>query len=79
MTVLYAQPDGLNINEGCGSTHIESLQAAVLVGHADLGIAFDGDGDRVLMVDHTGAIVDGDGCCSSLPATCTTVASCRAG
>lgn len=60
VTVLHAQPDGLNINEGCGSTHIESLQAAVLVGHADLGIAFDGDGDRVLMVDHTGAIVDGD-------------------
>ena len=60
VTVLSAQPDGLNINENCGSTHIESLQAAVLVGHADLGIAFDGDGDRVLMVDHTGAIVDGD-------------------
>ena len=60
VTVLSAQPDGLNINENCGSTHIEALQAAVLVGHADLGIAFDGDGDRVLMVDHTGAIVDGD-------------------
>ncbi|CAK13706.1 phosphoglucosamine mutase [Pseudomonas entomophila] len=60
VTVLHASPDGLNINENCGSTHIESLQAAVLVGHADLGIAFDGDGDRVLMVDHTGAIVDGD-------------------
>jgi phosphoglucosamine mutase len=60
VTVLSAQPDGLNINANCGSTHMESLQAAVLVGHADLGIAFDGDGDRVLMVDHTGAIVDGD-------------------
>ena len=60
VTVISAQPDGLNINENCGSTHMEALQAAVLLGHADMGIAFDGDGDRVLMVDHTGAIVDGD-------------------
>lgn len=60
VTVLSAQPNGLNINENCGSTHMESLQAAVLAEHADLGIAFDGDGDRVLMVDHTGAVVDGD-------------------
>lgn len=60
VTVLSAQPNGLNINENCGSTHMEQLQAAVLAEHADLGIAFDGDGDRVLMVDHTGAIVDGD-------------------
>ncbi|HEX5844096.1 MAG TPA: phosphoglucosamine mutase, partial [Pseudomonas sp.] len=58
--VLSAQPDGLNINAGCGSTHMESLQAEVLARQADLGIAFDGDADRVLMVDHTGAIVDGD-------------------
>jgi len=50
----------LNINDDCGSTHMGNLQAAVLAGHADLGIAFDGDGDRVLMVDHAGAIVDGD-------------------
>jgi phosphoglucosamine mutase len=60
VTVLSAQPDGLNINENCGSTHMGQLQAAVLAEGADLGIAFDGDGDRVLMVDHTGAIVDGD-------------------
>ncbi|MBU6958051.1 phosphoglucosamine mutase [Pseudomonas sp. CVAP len=60
VTVLSAQPDGLNINHNCGSTHMGQLQAAVLAEHADLGIAFDGDGDRVLMVDHTGAIVDGD-------------------
>ncbi|WPP00585.1 phosphoglucosamine mutase [Pseudomonas sp. HR96] len=60
VTVLHAQPNGLNINADCGSTHMESLQAAVLAEHADLGIAFDGDGDRVLMVDHTGAVVDGD-------------------
>ncbi|EJZ56473.1 phosphoglucosamine mutase [Pseudomonas fluorescens R124] len=60
VVVLSAQPNGLNINENCGSTHMGSLQAAVLAEHADLGIAFDGDGDRVLMVDHTGAIVDGD-------------------
>jgi phosphoglucosamine mutase len=60
VTVLSAQPNGLNINENCGSTHMEQLQAAVLAEHADLGIAFDGDGDRVLMVDHTGVVVDGD-------------------
>ena len=60
VTVLSAEPNGLNINDDCGSTHMGNLQAAVLAGHADLGIAFDGDGDRVLMVDHTGAIVDGD-------------------
>ncbi|NWA04574.1 phosphoglucosamine mutase [Pseudomonas gingeri] len=57
---LSAQPNGLNINDNCGSTHIKPLQAAVLAEKADLGIAFDGDGDRVLMVDHTGAVVDGD-------------------
>ncbi|VVN78917.1 phosphoglucosamine mutase [Pseudomonas fluorescens] len=60
VTVLSAQPNGLNINDNCGSTHMSQLQAAVIAEHADLGIAFDGDGDRVLMVDHTGAIVDGD-------------------
>ncbi|WP_419712094.1 phosphoglucosamine mutase [Pseudomonas sp. NFX224] len=60
VVVLSAQPDGLNINDNCGSTHMEQLQSAVLAEHADLGIAFDGDGDRVLMVDHTGVIVDGD-------------------
>jgi phosphoglucosamine mutase len=58
--VLSAQPDGLNINAGCGSTHMETLQAEVVARQADLGIAFDGDADRVLMVDHTGTLVDGD-------------------
>jgi phosphoglucosamine mutase len=60
VAVLSAQPDGLNINDDCGSTHVEALQAAVVTQQADLGIAFDGDADRVLMVDHTGALVDGD-------------------
>ncbi|TBU96703.1 phosphoglucosamine mutase [Phytopseudomonas dryadis] len=60
VSVLSAQPNGLNINAGCGSTHIENLQAEVVARQADLGIAFDGDADRVLMVDHTGALVDGD-------------------
>lgn len=60
VTVLSAAPNGLNINDDCGSTHMGALQAAVLAEKADLGIGFDGDGDRVLMVDHTGAIVDGD-------------------
>lgn len=60
VVVLSAQPNGLNINDQCGSTHMEALQAAVLAQQADFGIAFDGDADRVLMVDHTGALVDGD-------------------
>ncbi|AOE87472.1 phosphoglucosamine mutase [Pseudomonas sp. TCU-HL1] len=60
VSVLSAQPNGLNINDDCGSTHMGSLQEAVVAQNADLGIAFDGDGDRVLMVDHTGAVVDGD-------------------
>ncbi|MDF3194963.1 phosphoglucosamine mutase [Pseudomonas sp. 1928-m] len=60
VTVLSAQPNGLNINDNCGSTHVEALQAEVLAQQADLGIAFDGDADRVLMVDHAGAVVDGD-------------------
>ncbi|MFY0731205.1 phosphoglucosamine mutase [Pseudomonas sp. NFX15] len=60
VVVLSAQPNGLNINDNCGSTHMGQLQAAVVAEKADLGIAFDGDGDRVQMVDHTGAVVDGD-------------------
>ncbi|MEU2561732.1 phosphoglucosamine mutase [Streptomyces longispororuber] len=57
---IGASPDGLNINDGCGSTHLEQLQAAVVEHGADLGIAHDGDADRCLAVDHTGAEVDGD-------------------
>ncbi|MGV8843236.1 MAG: phosphoglucosamine mutase [Pseudomonas sp.] len=60
VTVLSGQPNGLNINDQCGSTHMTALQAEVLAQQADFGIAFDGDADRVLMVDHTGAVVDGD-------------------
>lgn len=58
--VINAQPDGININDGVGSTHMEPLQAAVVEHGADLGVAFDGDADRCLAVDHTGAIVNGD-------------------
>ncbi len=60
VSVLANKPDGLNINEKCGSTHPENLIAEVVAQQADLGIAFDGDGDRVLMVDHKGQLVDGD-------------------
>lgn len=60
LTVIGNNPDGLNINDGCGSTHLEWLQKNVQLQGADLGIAFDGDGDRVLMVDSQGQIVDGD-------------------
>ncbi|WP_380167176.1 phosphoglucosamine mutase [Jannaschia sp. R86511] len=58
--VIGAEPDGLNINDGIGSTHLAPLQAAVVAHGADLGVAFDGDADRCLAVDHTGAVVDGD-------------------
>ena len=54
-------PDGININENCGSTHPEALQKAVLHYEADVGIALDGDGDRIVMVDEAGNLVDGDG------------------
>ncbi len=57
---LHNQPDGININAACGSTHPESLQAAVLAHDADMGFAFDGDADRMLAVDHFGEVVDGD-------------------
>ena len=60
IVALYNEPDGLNINEQCGSTHPEKLQKAVLQHHADLGIAFDGDADRVILVDQRGELVDGD-------------------
>jgi len=60
VTVIGADPDGLNINLGVGSTHLSALQAKVLEVGADVGIAHDGDADRCLAVDHTGAIIDGD-------------------
>jgi phosphoglucosamine mutase len=60
VTAIHAEPDGLNINDNCGSTHLESLQAEVLARHADIGIAHDGDADRFLAVDATGTVVDGD-------------------
>ncbi|MGL3806716.1 phosphoglucosamine mutase [Paeniglutamicibacter sp. R2-26] len=58
--VIGAEPDGININDGYGSTHLENLQAAVVEHQADLGIAHDGDADRCLAVDHEGTVVDGD-------------------
>jgi phosphoglucosamine mutase len=58
--VMAAEPDGRNINAGCGSTHLDPLRAAVPAGGYDVGFGFDGDGDRVLAVDRTGAVVDGD-------------------
>ncbi|MDP1793269.1 MAG: phosphoglucosamine mutase [Acidimicrobiales bacterium] len=60
VSVLHAEPDGVNINDGAGSTHPETLQATVVAEGADLGLAFDGDADRVMAVDHEGNIVDGD-------------------
>jgi phosphoglucosamine mutase len=60
VTVIGCEPDGLNINDGYGSTHLEKLQRAVLDAGADLGIALDGDADRCLAVDAEGADVDGD-------------------
>ena len=60
VVVIGNAPDGYNINLGCGSTHLSALQAAVVENGADVGIAHDGDADRTLAVDATGAIVDGD-------------------
>ncbi|RRO13265.1 phosphoglucosamine mutase [Saccharopolyspora rhizosphaerae] len=60
VTAINAEPDGININDGVGSTHLEVLQAAVVEHGADLGIAHDGDADRCLAVDSAGEVVDGD-------------------
>jgi phosphoglucosamine mutase len=60
VTVIGDDPDGLNINKGYGSTHLENLQTTVLSAGADFGIAHDGDADRALAIDHTGRVIDGD-------------------
>lgn len=60
VTYINDNPNGININNGCGSTHLESLQAAIKNGKYDLGFAFDGDADRVLFVNEDGDVVDGD-------------------
>ncbi|ABR50374.1 phosphoglucosamine mutase [Alkaliphilus metalliredigens QYMF] len=66
--IVNDQPDGMNINEGCGSTHPEVVQRLVKENKADVGLSFDGDADRLIAVDNTGAIVDGD----SMMAICGT-------
>jgi phosphoglucosamine mutase len=60
VSTIAVEPDGRNINDRCGSTHIETLAAQVRAGRHDIGFAFDGDGDRVLAVDRDGTLVDGD-------------------
>jgi phosphoglucosamine mutase len=60
LRTIHDQPDGRNINEGSGSTHVESLVNAVLESNADLGLALDGDADRLIAVDHEGTVRDGD-------------------
>ncbi len=60
VTLIHNQPDGFNINLGCGATNTHSLQQTVLENKADLGIAFDGDGDRLMMVDAKGELINGD-------------------
>jgi phosphoglucosamine mutase len=60
VTVLFDAPDGVNINEGCGSTHPERLAATVAAAGLELGLAFDGDADRLIAIDETGGMVDGD-------------------
>lgn len=60
VVAISCEPDGININDGCGSTHLEALQETVVREGADLGIAYDGDADRLLAVDEEGNVVDGD-------------------
>lgn len=60
VTVINDRPNGRNINDGCGATHLDQLREAVVSNGADLGLAFDGDGDRVIAVDRTGSEVSGD-------------------
>ena len=58
--IIYRDPDGVNINNGCGSTHMETLAKMVVAGGYDVGVAFDGDADRCLLVDEKGGMIDGD-------------------
>lgn len=60
VVAIGVDPDGININLKCGATDLDALRQKVMAESADIGIAFDGDGDRVMMIDHTGEIVDGD-------------------
>ncbi len=60
LTVIADSPDGININDGCGSTHPETLQKTVVETGADIGLAYDGDADRLIVVDEKGRVVDGD-------------------
>ncbi|HIU43141.1 MAG TPA: phosphoglucosamine mutase [Candidatus Ventrousia excrementavium] len=60
VTLIHHSPNGVNINEGCGSTHMDDLCARVVAGGYDLGAAFDGDADRCLLVDERGRVIDGD-------------------
>lgn len=60
LVAIHTEPDGTNINANCGSTHMSELQARVVYEKADIGLAFDGDADRMLAVDETGALIDGD-------------------
>ncbi len=76
---IGAEPDGLNINQDCGATHLDSLQEAVVSHSADLGIAFDGDGDRVMMVDGMGQVLDGDAILYILATACAKAVSAVSG
>jgi len=58
--IIFRDPDGININNGCGSTHMDTLTKMVVAGGYDVGVAFDGDADRCLLVDETGGMIDGD-------------------
>jgi phosphoglucosamine mutase len=58
--VIFAEPNGININDDCGSTHMENLRKRVLQVKADIGVAYDGDGDRCLLIDENGKTVNGD-------------------
>jgi phosphoglucosamine mutase len=60
VVTIHDKPNGRNINDRCGATHLDSLAAAVVIEGADLGLALDGDADRLLAVDHTGGVIDGD-------------------
>ena len=57
---IHREPDGVNINDRCGSTHLDDLAAKVVAGDYDIGVAFDGDADRCLLVDEAGSVIDGD-------------------
>ncbi|RUO80431.1 phosphoglucosamine mutase [Idiomarina tyrosinivorans] len=79
VTEIGTNPDGMNINKDCGATHLKALQEKVVKEKADIGVALDGDGDRIMMVSHSGRVIDGDDILFILASTAQKLGQLRGG